>query len=69
MLLMLAISALGDIDIVRCAGEGVDSGDPWLDACSLSDRAFVRAVAALGPRAKASCVSLTDSSMVPEWWF
>jgi hypothetical protein len=30
-LLMPAISAAGDMDMVRWPGDGVDMGDPWLD--------------------------------------
>jgi len=66
MLLMLTISALGDMDIVRCAGDGVESGDSWVDACSLSDRGFVlAAAAALAPLARASAVARAASSTVP----
>jgi hypothetical protein len=73
MLFMLANSVLGDIERVRCAGDGVERGDSWFDACSLSDRDFVlaaaAAAAALAPSAKASARARAESSTVPTWWF
>ena len=62
-------STPGDMERLRCAGEGVEMGDPWLDVWSPSDRGRDRAAAALAPLAKASAVALAASSMVPVWWF
>ncbi len=65
-------SAPGDIDKVRCAGDGVERGEPWFDACSLSEGAFtLAAAAALAPLASASAVARAASSRVPVcrfWW-
>lgn len=66
MLLIPLRSALGDIDMVRCAGEGVERGDPWLEACSLSDRVLaLAAAAALAPVASSRAVASAASSIVP----
>jgi len=66
MLFIPASSLLGDMDMVRCAGDGVESGEPWFDACSLSDRGLVlAAAAALAPLARASAVARAASSRVP----
>lgn len=46
MLFIPASSALGDMDMVRWAGDGVVRGEPGFDACSLSDRDLVLAAAA-----------------------
>lgn len=72
---MPANSAPGDMDMVRCAGDGVEIGDSWVDTCSLSDRGLVfaaaaaAAAAALAPWAKASARARAESSRVPTWWF
>jgi len=70
--LMSCSCALGDMDMGRCAGDGVDRGDAWTDpACSLSERGLfaLAAAAALAPLASASAVALAASSTVPVWWF
>lgn len=69
MPLAAAISALGDIDMFRWLGEGVDRGDPWLETWSPSEWAG-RAEAAralLAFLANASAVSRAASSTVPVW--
>lgn len=38
MLFIGASSELGDADMCRCPGEGVDIGDPLLEYCSPSER-------------------------------
>jgi hypothetical protein len=67
MLLMPASSALGDIEMGRCPGDGVVSGDSWFDACSLPDRDLLlaAAAAAVAPWAKASARARAESSTVP----
>lgn len=66
MLLMFAISAAGDMDMLRWAGEGVETGDSCVEPCSPSDRVLPRAAAAsVAPRASASAVALAASSRVP----
>lgn len=66
MPLAAAISALGDIDMVLCAGDGVDMGDPWLLSWSPSDLAGRAEVArAMLFLASASAVALAASSTVP----
>jgi hypothetical protein len=70
MLFMFAISVAGDIDMVRWAGEGVETGDCCVEPCSPSERVLLRLLAAVksaAPRAKASAVALAASSRVPVW--
>ena len=69
-LLIPAISAVGDMDMFRWAGDGVERGETWFDACSPSDWVLALALAAaLAPLARASAVALAASSIVPVWWF
>lgn len=68
MVFIFAISAAGDMDMLRWAGEGVETGDPCVEPCSPSDRLLTRAAAAaVAPRANASAVALAASSRVPVW--
>jgi hypothetical protein len=73
MLPIPASSLDGDIEFVRCAGEGVDIGEAWLEfEGSPSERATwlgVILAVPVGPRAKASRVAAAASSIVPVWWF
>jgi hypothetical protein len=53
------ISILGDMDMVRCAGDGVVIGEPWMERWSPSERAWEAPFAFEAARAAAA------SSTVP----
>lgn len=67
-------SVAGDMDMVRWPGDGVDSGEPWLEPwlSPLSDRdpwLVSRLIVLEAPRANAAAVARAASSIVPVWWF
>jgi hypothetical protein len=67
---MAAMSAVGDMDMVRCPGDGVDIGEPCADAASPSDRGRRLAMAwavVWAPRARAAARACADSSIEPAW--
>jgi hypothetical protein len=57
---------LGDMDMVRWAGDGVViKGEPWLDMWSPSERVWVMSLGF--DAARAAAVAAAASSMVPLW--
>lgn len=58
---------LGDMDMGRCAGDGVVMGEPCVERWSPSERDWGTYFAL--DAASAAAVAAAASSMVPLWWF
>src|SRR4051812_5954268 len=72
VVLMDAISAVGDLGMVRCAGNGAETIGPLFNGCSSSDpgpRLPTALVKLCAPRAGVFAVARAVSSVVPVWWF
>lgn len=64
MLFAETISAFGDMDKFRCAGDGVVMGEPLFDICSPSERP---PALLLERAARTAAVATAASSTVPVW--